>query len=135
MSHAPLCSNQEIHDLVHDFYDRIRTDSILGPIFDSHIDDWDTHLEIMVRFWSSLLLSSGEYQGSPMARHTALPELNASLFERWLDLFHQTTRELSNTAMARKAEEFSRRIARSLWYGYQMHHAPDQMTLTEIQHG
>ena len=135
MSPTPLCTPQEIHKLVHDFYQRVRADATLGPIFDSHIDDWDTHLEIMVRFWSSLLLSSGEYQGSPMARHIAQPQLQASLFEHWLNLFQQTTSEQANEAMARKAQEFSERIARSLWYGYQMHHAPDQMTLTEVRHG
>lgn len=135
MSNTPLCTPQEIQDLVHDFYGRVRKDGSLGPIFDRHLHDWDAHLAIMVRFWSSLLLGTGEYQGSPMTKHIALPNLSAPLFEHWLDLFHQTTRDQPNAAMARKAEEFSQRIARSLWYGYQMNHDPDQMTLTEIRHG
>lgn len=127
MARPDLCTKQEIHTLVHSFYDRIRADTVLGPIFNAHISDWPHHLGIMERFWSSILLGSGEYSGTPMPKHVALPDLDASLFHRWLDLFHHTTSELPNRDMANQADELAGRIARSLWFGYQMSHEPNRM--------
>ncbi|MFA7623824.1 MAG: preprotein translocase subunit TatC, partial [Pusillimonas sp.] len=45
-----------------------------------------------------------------------------------------TLATLPNQAMAEKAGEFSQRIARSLWYGYQLHHKPDA-PLREVNRG
>ena len=39
-----LCTEQEIRALVHDFYDDVRQDEVLGPFFNSRIHDWDAHL-------------------------------------------------------------------------------------------
>ncbi|HUH39550.1 MAG TPA: group III truncated hemoglobin [Castellaniella sp.] len=133
MSATDLCTQDEITRLVHHFYRRVRQDAILGPIFDAHIDDWDEHLERMVRFWSSLLLRTGTYSGTPMPRHVALPGLQGDMFVRWLDLFRQTTNEFDNHAFADQANEFAHRVARSLWYGYQISHAPQQHP-TEFTH-
>jgi hemoglobin len=88
----------------------------------------------MVQFWSSMLRGTGTYEGTPMPKHIALPGLSAELFGHWLTLFHATLAELPNRPMAEKAEEFARRIARSLWYGYQLHHKPDA-PLREVASG
>ena len=40
--------------LVHRFYDRVRADSALGPVFAERISDWGPHLDRMVAFWSSV---------------------------------------------------------------------------------
>lgn len=134
MSRSNLCTEQEITTLVHSFYDRVRADPVLGPVFNEHITDWDTHLGIMVRFWSSLLLGDGSYSGTPMPKHVALPNLSAAMFKHWLALFEQTTAQLPNRAMADKALEFAQRIARSLWFGYQMSNTPNRLP-TELNHG
>lgn len=126
MDEPTVCTEDEIVTLVHHFYRRVRQDGVLGPIFDAHIDDWDEHLERMVRFWSSLLRRSGTYSGTPMPRHVALPDLQGPMFIRWVDLFRETLTEFDNPAFAAQAEDFARRIARSLWYGYQISHHPDQ---------
>lgn len=127
MARPDLCTTEEIRTLVDQFYGRVRADPKLGPVFDAHIDDWPVHLDIMVRFWSSLLLGSGEYSGTPMPKHVALPDLDGSMFHHWLELFHTTTRELANRDMANQADALARRIARSLWMGYQMNHTPNRM--------
>lgn len=129
-----LCTEEEVSTLVYSFYARVRADTVLGPIFDAHIDDWDHHLKKMVSFWSSLLRGTATYQGAPMPKHIALPNLSAELFQRWLALFHDTTQTLPNRPFAERAEEFAHRIARSLWYGYQLHNQPDQ-PVTEVFHG
>src|SRR5690606_40478945 len=62
-----------IEQLVHSFYARVREDPMLGPIFNSRVQDWDTHLKRMCAFWSSVALSSGVYHGQPMRMHLPLP--------------------------------------------------------------
>lgn len=120
-----LCTEDEVADLVHSFYDKVRGDDVLGPIFNAHITDWDRHLGKMVDFWSAILRGSARYHGTPMPKHAVLPALNAELFQRWLGLFRATTQALGNVAMSRRAESMAQRIAQSLWYGYQLHRNPD----------
>lgn len=66
-------SEQVIHNLVHSFYARVRRDPVLGPIFETEIDDWQTHLDKMCAFWSSVTLMSGRYKGHPMMAHAKIP--------------------------------------------------------------
>lgn len=127
MTPSDLCSDQEVAVLVHAFYDKVRADSVLGPIFNSHIHDWDHHLARLVDFWSSILRGTGRFTGAPMPKHIALPGLSAGLFQRWLALFHETTAVQPNRAMGERADAMAQRIAQSLWYGYQMSHQPEIM--------
>lgn len=83
-----------IHDQVHTFYGKIRTDPALGPIFNRAISDWDHHLAKMCDFWSSVLLMTGRFKGAPMAVHAALPVIRPNHFVRWLHLFQQTAEEV-----------------------------------------
>lgn len=127
MPSPDLCTEDEITRLVHDFYARVRDDAVLGPIFDAHIRDWDTHLAKMVDFWSSALRGTARFRGTPMPKHIALPGLSAQLFGRWLTLFGQTTAAIPNEPMRERANELAQRIAESLWYGYQIAHTPDSL--------
>lgn len=129
-----LCTEQEIKTLVHAFYAKVRRDEILGPIFNHHIDDWDHHLAKLTDFWSSVLLGTRRFNGTPMPKHVALPDLNAELFQRWLMLFRETTSIQSNHAMGERAYALAQRIARSLWYGYQISHCPAEIP-ADLAHG
>lgn len=100
-------------DLVHDFYDKIRRDPLLGPIFAERITDWEPHLEKMVDFWSSVALMTGRYHGTPVPKHTGLP-VTWEHFERWLVLFRETAREVCTPEGAVHIMERAERIARSL---------------------
>lgn len=120
MPAADLCSEEEIVHLVNSFYDAVRRDDMLGPIFGRHVKDWDAHLPTMVDFWSSALRGTARFRGSPMQKHAALPGLSIELFQRWLWLFRQTTSALPDAALAAKANDLAERIAHSLWYGYRM---------------
>ncbi len=102
--------------LVHAFYAKVRTDALLGPVFETRIADWDAHLARMCAFWSSVALMSGEYHGSPMARHLPLP-IDAVHFDRWLDLFALTAGEICPPAAADHFIERAQRIASSLEIG------------------
>lgn len=119
-----LCTEDEVFQLVHAFYSRVRRDAILGPIFERNVADWDRHLSKLVDFWSTALRGSKSYRGNPMQVHCALPELTHSMFEHWLDLFFDAANALPNRPMGERAVEISRRIAQGLWYGYQLHRDP-----------
>ena len=119
-----LCTEDEITALVHRFYDRVRVDPLLGPIFAERITDWDFHLSKMVDFWSSALRGTARFRGTPMPKHVAIPGLSVQLFKRWLRLFNETTRTIGNVAMQQRADELAERIAESLWYGYELSHRP-----------
>ncbi|MDR2871955.1 MAG: group III truncated hemoglobin [Xanthomonadaceae bacterium] len=131
---AALCTETEISNLVHAFYARVRQDAVLGPIFDAHIDDWDHHLVKLVDFWSSILLRTGRFTGTPMPKHAALPGLNTELFHHWLGLFRTTAAEQPNRAMAEQACAMAERIAQSLWLGYQLKRNPD-VRPAELRYG
>jgi hemoglobin len=89
-------TEEMIHDLVHGFYGKIRTDPALGPIFNRVIrdDQWPPHLQKMCDFWSSVMLMSGRFKGAPMPAHIRIPEIRPTHFARWLHLFRQTADEL-----------------------------------------
>ncbi|MBE2276565.1 MAG: group III truncated hemoglobin [Rhodobacteraceae bacterium] len=104
---------QILHDLVHRFYARVRSDVVLAPIFDARIKDWAPHLDRMVDFWSSVALMTGRYHGAPMPAHATLPVTWAH-FDRWLLLFRETAEEVCPPAGAAHVIERAERIARSL---------------------
>jgi hemoglobin len=122
-----LCTEEEVHELVHRFYANVRDDANLGPIFEAHVRDWDGHLGTMVDFWSGALRGTGRFRGTPMPKHVALPGLSADLFRQWLALFRGTTASLRNAALAERANDLAGRIAESLWYGYQMSRQADPL--------
>ena len=105
-----------IERLVHAFYDKVRTDTLLGPIFDMRIVNWDTHLERMCAFWSSVALMTGRYHGQPMEKHLPLP-VDGRHFDRWLQLFRETAIQVCPSSAATHFIERAARIAESLELG------------------
>jgi len=107
--------------LVDGFYDKVRNDDLLGPIFAARIDDWAPHLEKMYAFWGSVMMSSGVYRGQPMPKHVVLP-IDAAHFDRWLALFGETADQICPPAAAAAFKERAGRIAQSLEMGVAGHH-------------
>jgi hemoglobin len=105
-----------IERVVRGFYARVRQDPMIGPVFEARIADWEPHLQRMCQFWSSVALMSGRYHGSPMVKHLPLP-VDAAHFDRWLELFRQTVRELCPPAAQVHFIERAERIAESLEMG------------------
>ena len=105
-----------IEVLVLRFYQKVRADALLGPVFETRIRDWEPHLQRMCAFWSSVALMTGRYHGTPMTKHLPLP-VDAEHFDRWLALFEETAREIGPTKAADHVVERARRIAESLEIG------------------
>ena len=105
-----------IEQLVRAFYDKVRADAVLGPIFEARIRDWEPHLAQMFAFWSSVALMTGRYHGTPMVKHNRLP-VDAGHFDRWLGLFEATAREICPPEATEHFMDRARRIASSLEMG------------------
>lgn len=100
-----------IKQLVDCFYDKIRVNELLGPIFNHIIQDrWPEHLEKMYRFWQTILLEEHTYQGSPFLPHAKLP-INKTHFNEWLRVFNQTVDEHFKGEKAEQAKWRANRMA------------------------
>lgn len=87
-------SLDDIKLLVNTFYDKVRKDDSLAPIFNAQIQDrWPQHLETMYTFWQTVLLGGHTYFGSPFSPHAKLP-IDHAHFEKWLSLFAKTIGDL-----------------------------------------
>lgn len=105
-----------IATLVARFYARVRRDPMIGPLFNTAIADWDGHLVKLCAFWSSVMLTTGRYKGSPMAAHMALP-IEPVFFDRWLTLWHETVTDVFAATVAARFSAKAERIAESLKLG------------------
>jgi len=68
------------------FYADVRQHAVIGPIFQSRIQDWPAHIEKIAGFWSGLTGGPQAYGGGLMARHMPLG-LSAEHFGHWLTLW------------------------------------------------
>src|SRR4029434_5271597 len=105
-----------IERLVRGFYAKVRTDAALAPVFEVGIRDWEPHLTQMFAFWSSVALMTGRYHGTPMVKHMPLP-VDADHFDRWLELFEATAREICPPEAEVHFVERARRVGESLELG------------------
>jgi len=111
-----------IVEVVHAFYGRVRRDPTLGPVFARVIgDDWDAHLSKMCDFWSSVLLMSGRFHGTPMVAHIRLEDVGPQHFAHWLRIFRDTVTEICPADAAALFVAKSKMIARSLQFGIASH--------------
>ena len=114
-AHACGIDDQLISTLVERFYQVIRMDDRLGPIFAKHVQDWPAHLGRMKAFWASMMIESGRFSGSPMQKHIAIGGLDAAHFAHWQSLWEQTVSQLAPNPMARdRFRQAAQRIGESL---------------------
>lgn len=132
--HAAQVRTKKIHDalsrgiddrfvsrLVEDFYEAVRRDDRLGPIFAKHVKDWPLHLARMKDFWASIMIESGRFSGSPMQKHIAIGRLSVADFSHWQLLWNQTLTQLApNSSVGDTFRDAARRIGESLLLGVQI---------------
>ena len=123
----PKITEAEISILVETFYDKVRRDPDIGPIFNAIVGDWPHHLATLKDFWSTLLLTTGRYKGDPMMKHLQLP-LDPDHFERWLSLFAETANEVLPAPAAEMAIRKSKRIAQNFQEGIAYQRARRDLT-------
>ena len=107
--------NEEmVEHLVRAFYDKVRDDTELGPIFNRVIgEDWEPQKKKMFAFWSSLTLLTGRYKGQPMGAHLKLKSVEPQHFDIWLSLFRETASEVCGHEIAPVFIQKAERVAES----------------------
>ena len=116
-----MMTDADLQNLVNRFYAAVRKDDLIGPLFNSAIDDWPEHLEKLGAFWSSVMLTSGRYKGSPMTAHLRhAARIEPTMFDRWLELWRVHARaELAPAAaeaVIGKAERIAESLQLGLWF-------------------
>ena len=130
---TPTAAN--IRELVYAFYDRVRADPLLGPVFDAVLDGrWDEHLPKMCTFWGTLVLGDKGYRGNVQQAHQPLEGIEPRHFSRWLRLFLDTVCTRYEPAAAVRFMEPALRIAQSLQlsrFGWDYVVPPEQQALID----
>ena len=103
MNKTDIVSRQDLMRIVDSFYDKVRHDSLLGPLF-SHVD-WPRHLPVMYDFWCSMILGEQVYRGNPLKAHLHLP-IERIHFAKWVALFLDS---VDTTFEGDRAEELKMR--------------------------
>jgi hemoglobin len=115
VEHATQIDDAALERLIPLFYARVREDADLGPVFDDAVQDWPHHLDKLVAFWSSVMLTSGRYKGNPMIAHLKhKPRITPELFDRWLALWAETTDAVMAPPAAAALQAKAARISESL---------------------
>ncbi|OUD32731.1 group III truncated hemoglobin [Flavobacterium sp. FPG59] len=111
-----IASLDDIKLLVNTFYVQVQKDEIIGPIFNEKIGNrWPEHLEKMYGFWETILLEVHSYSGSPFPPHKQLP-IGRDHFNRWMELFTQTTDQLFHGPLADEAKYRAKAMADMFHY-------------------
>jgi len=105
-----ITNESDIRLLVDSFYESIRKDELLGPVFNERVGDWSKHLPTMYAFWGTMLFGNKEYQGNPMTKHMDLP-VDHGHFECWVGLFIETIDQLFAGPKAEQAKAVAKSIA------------------------
>lgn len=123
-----------IRAVVFGFYDEIRKDALLGPVFNGIIatKNWPVHLEKMCAFWSATLLRTDHYEGRPLPPHLSIPELGEAHFQRWLSLFRATVERLCPPEVADLFLNRALRIAHSFRLAIAFHRGEDSIKVLPI---
>lgn len=113
-----LKNRKDIEKLVDAFYEKVKTDTIIGYLFNdiAHVN-WDKHLPKMYDFWENILFYNGNYNGNPMTVHKELHQKSAMTqqhFQHWILLFKTTVDELFSGNKAEEIKERAFNIANAL---------------------
>lgn len=111
-------TRDEVSRLVLTFYEQIRKDDLLGPIFNQAIpeDEWPTHLVKLTDFWEASLISDKRFFGSPTKAHIGVDkaqnhQISQLHFHRWLEIWVATIDSLFEGSVAEKAKAKARQMA------------------------
>jgi len=110
-----IVGEAQLEKLIPHFYGIVRSDPLLGPVFNEAVGDWPEHLDKLVAFWSSVMLTTGRYKGNPMAAHIKHnARITPEMFDRWLALWATATNEIVPPEIANALQAKAARIAESL---------------------
>ncbi|NER14028.1 globin [Leptobacterium flavescens] len=108
-------SREDVFLLITTFYGRIRKDELLGPFFNKHIHDWESHFERLTDFWETNLFFVKKFKGNPLQKHQEVDtahdhKISEYHFGIWLNHWFQTLDELFEGENTEKAKARARNM-------------------------
>lgn len=100
-------------ELLRHFYADVRQHELLGPIFESQVEDWPAHIENIADFWSQIIGGPAGYSGRMPARHIPL-SLKEEHFQAWLGLWEFNCRRRLAPDVADELIGYAGQIGRRL---------------------
>ena len=91
----------------------MRQDPLIGPIFNAQIKDWKNHLEIIGKFWETIIGGPRTYARQMPMKHLPL-RLAEEHFERWLFLWQANCRAQLPSDVAIEMIDLAHHIADKL---------------------
>jgi hemoglobin len=105
--------SEGISRLLRHFYADVRQDPLIGPIFKAQIKDWKRHLEIIGKFWETIIGGPRTYARPMPMKHLPL-RLGEEHFERWLFLWQANCRAQLPSDVAMEMIDLAHHIADKL---------------------
>jgi len=101
------------------FYEQVRRDPILGPVFAEAIaGNWESHLERIILFWLTAARLKRGYDGRNfMPAHLRNRSIRADQLPHWLELFRNTAAEQCSPQAAAVLVDIAERMAETLEIG------------------
>lgn len=118
----------QIDRVVAAFYARIRTHTVLGPVFTDRLGTsqsvWQPHEAKIAAFWRNAILFERSYSGNPMQVHRGVAAIEPAHFALWLALFDEVLEAELPPTTARAFSELAHRIGRGLRMGIEAMRQP-----------
>jgi hemoglobin len=123
---SDIKNREDVHILVTTFYGKIRTDKVLGPIFNSIITDWESHFVLLTDFWETQLFLKRKYYGNPVTAHLEVDDkmnhtITSEHFGLWLNLWFATIDELYEGETAWIAKNRAQKMSTMLFLQIYQH--------------
>lgn len=115
-----ISTREDLLALVKAFYEKIKKDKTLGPIFIKIIHDWPKHIEHITDFWQSQLLFNKRYRGNPAEAHIKVDQaeqggITPEHFGLWMNLWFETIDEMFGGEVANRAKHNARKMNTHLY--------------------
>ena len=115
-----ISNRADVKLLVTTFYEKVRKDKVLGPIFNRIITDWEAHFELLTDFWETQLFLKRKYHGNPVTAHQEVDEkmghsITPEHFGLWLNLWFATIEELFEGETAWVAKNRAQKMSTMLF--------------------
>jgi hemoglobin len=110
----------QIDEVVAVFYDKVRHDPTLGPVFADKISDWPSHEVKIAAFWRNAILHERSYSGNPMRKHIQAGTVKDGHFPIWLALFDDVLAAQLSIDVAAGWSALAHRIGAGLRFGLTM---------------
>ena len=117
---ARIESEFEIEMLIDTFYEKVLEHEELSYFFSEAVMNWEFHKQMFIKYWSTQILFTDSYEGSPLNRHIEVDHrfgrsFTKYHFEEWTRLWVETIDILFEGDKAELAKESGVNMAKNIY--------------------